>query len=200
MTLKDNIENLRKEHIIEATIRAISRQGMHNVTLEDIAREAGLSKGGIAHYFSSKDELFTMAFREFFAIIFKRSRETMDMYSNPLDKVLSFSWLYNWNDPDVNLGYPLLFSCILMAVHNNEYRKIFHEWVNNWISLLSEALELGVREGDFIVEDIESTARAISSVYNGLATRWYLDGKSHSTEWAVASFKKIITCLVRFQD
>ena len=150
------LETIRKPQIIEATIRKISDVGFSNVTMEDIAREAGLSKGGIAHYFSSKESLFKEAFRAFFDRIFQRGRETMDRFDDPLDKLLSFVWLYDRDDPDLYTGYPLHFDCMALAARDREYRGIFHEWVDNWIALLSEALEQGVSSGKYIIDDIEA--------------------------------------------
>jgi AcrR family transcriptional regulator len=190
------LETIRKPQIIEATIRKISDVGFSNVTMEDIAREAGLSKGGIAHYFSSKESLFKEAFRAFFDRIFRRGRETMDQFNDPLDKLLSFVWLYDRDDPDLYTGYPLHFDCMALAARDREYRGIFHEWVDNWIALLSEALEQGVSSGKYIIDDIEELARTISAIYHGIALRWFLDSESHSSEWAVESLNGAITHLM----
>jgi hypothetical protein len=43
----------------------------------------------------------------------------------------------------------------------------------------------------------EAVARTISAIYQGTATRWYLDPESHSTEWAVASFNQAIRGLMQ---
>jgi AcrR family transcriptional regulator len=190
------LETIRKPQIIEATIRKISDVGFSNVTMEDIAREAGLSKGGIAHYFSSKESLFKEAFRAFFDRIFQRGRETMDQFDDPLDKLLSFVWLYDRDDPDLYTGYPLHFDCMALAARDREYRGIFHEWVDNWIALLSEALGQGVSSGKYIIDDIEEVARTISAIYHGIALRWFLDSESHSSEWAVESLNGAITHLM----
>lgn len=189
-------ETLARERIIAAALRMISRSGSSNVTMEQIARAAGFSKGGVAHYFSSKDQLFETAYGAFFDLIFKRSKETIESCKDPLAKVLSFDWLFNWDDPDVNTGYPLIFDCMMLAVHHEPYRLIFHEWVNRWVVLLRAAVEEGVREGLFRSVDQEATARSISAIYHGIALRWYLDKEGHSSEWAIHSFQEAITCLV----
>jgi AcrR family transcriptional regulator len=190
------LETIRKPQIIDATLKKISEVGFYNVTMDDVAREAGLSKGGIAHYFPSKESLFKEAFRVFNERIFQRGKEVMDQKNNPLDKLLSFTWLYNRDDPDYDIGYPLHFDCMALAARDGEYREIFHEWVNNWIALLSEALEEGVSSGEYAITDIEGTARTISAVYHGIALRWFLDSESHSTEWAVESLNGAITHLM----
>lgn len=194
------LESLRKLQIIGATLKKISEIGVQYVTLDDIAMEAGLSKGGIAYYYTSKELLIREAFREFFDRIFQRSRETMDRYVDPLDKLLSFEWLYNWNDPEIDIGYSMLFDCMSMAGHDADFQKMYHKWVENWISLLIVAVRNGAEAGEFAISDIDGTARAISSIYHGMATRWYLDKHSHSTEWAVSYAKKAIRGLLNLKE
>ncbi len=196
MAANAELESIRKSQIITAAIAMIAEAGISNVTMDDIAEASGMSKGGIAHYFSSKDALFKAAFKEFFDRIFIRSKETMDRYAEPMDQLLSFSWLYDRSDPDSEIGYPLLFDCMSMAVHDEGYRNLFHEWVDNWITLLKAAITAGQSRGMFAGLDPESTARAISSIYHGIAVRWYLDKNFHPTAWAVESFTHSITRLL----
>lgn len=170
----------------------ISANGYANVTMDHICKAANLSKGGLAHYFKSKNEVFKSAFQEFFNRIFERSRETMAKFDDPIDQVLSFDWLYNEDDPDAMLGYPLLYDCMSIAIHDSEYSELFHDWVNNWIKLLKTALDNAIEDGQLIPLDSDLTARTISAIYHGIATRWYLDRNSHSTEWAIESFRKSI--------
>lgn len=54
----------RREEILAAAERVFVRKGIMSSTMEDIAREAELSKGALYLYFQSKDELFlTIAIR-----------------------------------------------------------------------------------------------------------------------------------------
>ncbi len=191
-----DLESIRRAQIITAAISKISEVGIAGVTMDDIAAAAGLSKGGIAHYFSSKDELFKSAFKEFFTRIFRRSKATMERHAAPLQKLLSFDWLYDEGDPDVGVGYPLLFDFMSLAVRDRECREIFQWWVNGWIDLLREAIVEGQARGMFTGLDPESTARTISSIYQGIAERWYIDRESQTTEWAVKSYTESITRLL----
>ena len=187
---------VRRAQIVDAALREISAKGMNKITVESIAKAAGLSKGGVTYYFKSKDDLCGAAFKAFFDLIFQRSKNNMDLFSDPLSKLLSFDWLYNWEDPDVNAGYPLLFDFMAEACHKESYRTLFHEWVDNWVDLLKEAVIEGNSAGIFHCPDPDVTAKAISAVYHGLAVRWYLDRDSHSTQWAVISFREAINGLL----
>jgi AcrR family transcriptional regulator len=55
-TLSD--EERRTEAILDAAFRVFSQRGYHNATVDDIAQEAGVSKGTCYQYFSGKEEIF----------------------------------------------------------------------------------------------------------------------------------------------
>ena len=48
----------KREAIIEAAIKVFSTKGYHNTRMEEIAATAGIGKGTIYEYFSSKLQLF----------------------------------------------------------------------------------------------------------------------------------------------
>ncbi|MHA6642779.1 TetR/AcrR family transcriptional regulator [Mesorhizobium sp. A623] len=55
--------------IIEATLKLSNRQGFHATTLREIARESGLSMGGLYSYIDGKDTLLTMILGEVSAAV-----------------------------------------------------------------------------------------------------------------------------------
>ncbi len=190
------LEAIRKAQIIDAALRTIAERGCANVTMDDICKTAGLSKGGLAHYYKSKNDLFKAVFLEFFQRIFVRGEETMGTFDDPLDQLLSFEWLYDAEDPDVKTGYPMLYDFMSIAVHDQEYRELFSDWINNWVKLLKKALILGQSQGLYQNVDAEPVARTISAIYQGVATRWYLAPGSHPTRWAIDSIRRSIQGLL----
>jgi AcrR family transcriptional regulator len=46
-----------KLQILDAAVAVVTRNGIANLTLDAVAAEAGLSKGGLLHHFPSKDRL-----------------------------------------------------------------------------------------------------------------------------------------------
>ncbi len=190
------LEAIRKSQILQAALNTIAANGCATVTMADICKSAGLSKGGLAHYYKSKRDLFLAAFKAFFQQIFQRSRETMATHADPLDKLLSFDWLYDRDDPDGLLGYPVLFDFMSIAVHDEAYRELFQEWVENWLLLLKDAIVQGQAIGRFKEIDPEAAAKGISAIYQGIATRWFLAPELHSTEWAVETKQRAIIGLL----
>lgn len=48
--------------ILDAARRLLVRRGFQNITMDEVAREAGVAKGTLFLYYKSKDELFSSAF------------------------------------------------------------------------------------------------------------------------------------------
>ena len=190
------LEEIRKTQILEAALRSISARGSANVTMEEIAQAAGLSKGGLAHYYKSKNDLFKATFKEFFHRVFERVKKEVSGIQDPMEKLLGFEMLFDPDDPDVVMGYPLLFDCMVLASRDETYRALFDEWVNNWITVLKGIIEEGIAQGIFSGLDPEAMARTISAIYQGIATRWCLAPEAHSRDWALDSVKRSITGLM----
>jgi AcrR family transcriptional regulator len=199
MSPKLKPENGRQTQIIDAALGLIARHGSHNVSIQSVATEAGLSKGAVLYYFPTKEELFAAAFKEFFRQFFERTKSTMALYDDPVEKLRSIGeWLFDENDATVRLGYPLYLECMARAVYEKMFHHLFHDWVTSWIELLKEAIEDGIERGTFR-SDIqpEPTARSISAFCQGVASRWYLDRDHHLTDWARETLRNYTEALLK---
>lgn len=55
--------NATRGRLLDAAVRTVERGGVSGLTLEAVAREAGVSKGGLLHHFRSKDALVEAVLR-----------------------------------------------------------------------------------------------------------------------------------------
>lgn len=192
MASTSELEKIRKAQIIEACVRTIAKSGFSNVKMDDIVRESGLSKGGIAHYFKSKDELFKSAFREYSEHIFKVSSELMSAKENPMEKLTGGEVIFDRTRPEVDIAYPMMFDFMAMAVHDEDYKEYYQEWTHRWANLLSEPIEEGIRRGIFKPMDSLRMGQAIFAVYHGLALQWFLGREALTSEWAINACRNAI--------
>ncbi len=54
----------KKRQILEVLKNLLERKVYSSITVEDVAREAGYSKGGILHYFPSKEDMYLELIRD----------------------------------------------------------------------------------------------------------------------------------------
>ena len=69
-----------RSDILEAAIRVVTRDGATGFSIEAVAKEAGISKGGLLHHFPTKDALFTGLVEFFSDRAFGLIRAQMDRF------------------------------------------------------------------------------------------------------------------------
>ena len=191
------LETIRRTQILDAAIDVMAKNGSANVTMMEVADAAGLSKGGLAHYFKSKDELFKESFKYYYGAIFQFFQKAMDQCEGPIEKLLGFGMpLFNRDIPQVTVAYKILYDLVSLAAHNEEYRHLFCEWIDEWLALKKKALDEGVKKGMLRPHDTQSLAMTISSIFQGITTRWYFNPESHTQEWAEKAFEEAIRSLL----
>ena len=62
----------RRAEVLEATWRVIRSRGLEAATVREIAKEAGVSNGVLAHYFADKNEILVQAHRLAYDRVFRR--------------------------------------------------------------------------------------------------------------------------------
>jgi AcrR family transcriptional regulator len=60
-TKEDVVEEFRKQSLCDAAMRVVARKGIRNVTVQDIADEAGVAKGTVYIYFDSREAVLATA-------------------------------------------------------------------------------------------------------------------------------------------
>ncbi|SDF45123.1 transcriptional regulator, TetR family [Limimonas halophila] len=76
-------EGNTRKRVLHAAGRVVLQEGVRGLTLEAVAREAGVSKGGLLYHFASKDELLTGMVGEFVELIEGRMTEAMQADDAP---------------------------------------------------------------------------------------------------------------------
>lgn len=73
--------NEKKQHILEQAMILFATKGYHSTSIQEIAEHAGVSKGGVYIYFSSKNELLVEIYRYYY----QRIKDQINQYENKQD-------------------------------------------------------------------------------------------------------------------
>ncbi len=68
----------QRDAIVDAAMRVVYRDGYSKTTIDSIAAEAGMSKGGVFYYFKNKKEIFASVIGRYEEIAEKRRQEIYD--------------------------------------------------------------------------------------------------------------------------
>ncbi|HWL57493.1 MAG TPA: transcriptional regulator BetI [Paracoccus sp. (in: a-proteobacteria)] len=82
-------EPIRKAALINATIATIGRAGSLDVTVAQIAREAGMSTALAHHYFGSKERIFLAAMRHILSLYSETTSRELKNVDGPKSRLLA---------------------------------------------------------------------------------------------------------------
>jgi len=87
-TATNRVEKNHKYHqILEAAVKVFARQGFHQSTVAQIAKEAGVADGTIYLYFRNKDDILVQFFNYRAKQVFESFREAVDGAETSADKL-----------------------------------------------------------------------------------------------------------------
>ncbi|MCI0459559.1 MAG: TetR/AcrR family transcriptional regulator [Gemmataceae bacterium] len=67
-----NIASIRREQIVEAAVAIIAEQGLHNLSLSEIEKRAGMSRGQLTYYFPTKEAILLAVFDRLLYLMYER--------------------------------------------------------------------------------------------------------------------------------
>jgi len=175
LTRVERKERTRAE-LVEAARAVFLRRGFHPASLDEIADEAGYTKGAVYSNFASKDELFL-------AVLEKHFEERVEAYgefvfdtSDPEEAyraVARFWWEANQREPELPR---LLAEFTVHASRDEGLRVALHEIRERGIDGIVGVIErLAARHGIEFVLPTRDLARGSGALNRGLALEQLLD-------------------------
>ena len=84
---KQILQDYRTRSLLESTRRLIASQGFDAVTMERVARDAGITKGGIYLYFRNKDQMILAAIEEIVTAMLRDIEERVGAKDSPWEQL-----------------------------------------------------------------------------------------------------------------
>src|SRR5437867_13198102 len=75
-TARIDIGAIRREQIVEAAVAVIAEQGLQNLSLSEIERKAGMSRGQLTYYFSGKEAILLGVFDRTIGLLCQHAGES----------------------------------------------------------------------------------------------------------------------------
>ncbi len=140
----------RPDEVLDAALRLFASNGFAATKVEDIALEAGISKGAIYRYFSSKDEIFESLVRRAVAPIAERASkiaETSREDPRIILKTLLTIAIVKLSDPEI-LAVPRL--VLQEAGRFPELAETYRrEVLDRGVAAIEKIVQRGIDEGIF---------------------------------------------------
>lgn len=166
----------RRLALVKAAFREVAEKGFAEVTLDDIARRAGVSKGVTLYYFSSKEDLFRRLFGWLVDSVHARMREAVAAAPDPVGKVRALVAI-TFPSPSRNRAFFRAFVDFCgLAARRETFREVTERFYAGCREIDGGIVEEGIRRGVFAARDRASAASTMRAIFDGLMMQWLAEG------------------------
>lgn len=161
----------RPRELLDAAIVVFAERGYRNTRIDDVAEAAGVTKGAVYHYFSTKEELLLNAIEHYHDRAFGRLDQVLRNARGPASTRIRLMLRKAFGATDSG-GRKLTLALILQGARH-DLPEAHRQWLRGgpikaW-RLLASLIEEGKRSGEFRADaDAEVAARVAIS---GLITQ-----------------------------
>ncbi|MFC2027775.1 TetR/AcrR family transcriptional regulator [Chloroflexota bacterium] len=164
----------RQVQIIEAAIRCFQHKGYEKTTVDDIAAECGLSKGGIYWHYSSKKDILIAVFEYMLSGLLKGYEVLAMQEISPTRKLINIIRLYVETMLKNHEACRPLVVLMGVAHEDEDLRNIASEIYKQAEKQGVDILKQGEAAGEFVVQNKEAMAQITIAIGEGLLTRQML--------------------------
>jgi TetR/AcrR family transcriptional repressor of bet genes len=178
---------VRREALIEATLRCLKREGHDGASVRSISAEAGVSIGLINHHFPSKSGLVAEAYDALASSLQESLRaQAENKEASPRERLSLFfraSFAPNLLDPELFNVWVVFWS---MVAHSKEIRIVHDRTYGQYRSLLEDLLGQLSAEGLAPRLKLHHAAIALSALLDGLWVELSLSSATFRPSEAIA--------------
>jgi AcrR family transcriptional regulator len=172
---------VRRAQILEAALACFAKKGFHAATMDDIVRDAGLSKGAIYWHFKSKDEIFLALFDAYDQAIFAEW-DQVDQ-GNALEALGREGEIVIMRIMEA----PALLAAWTEFLRHPKARRRFAKLYVRSRTRLAATVRRGIERGEIRACDPEHAAAAFTAVIEGLLVQALADpGYNARAAWPTA--------------
>ena len=192
MGVKDN-----KTHILATAFKLFFQKGYKSVTMSDLVKESGLSKGAFYHYFNSKEELYKHSMDMFmehylnnFSLEFNSDLSLKENLIALYDQFIPITDNMNTSSQEAAEGLSNYLILLQELMRKPDYRIKMAEYNQNFNAHFSEWIKIAQNRGEILDSlDPDLLARHLTSLMKGIGV---LHAFVDQSEPVAVTFSKII--------
>ncbi|MEK7257104.1 MAG: TetR/AcrR family transcriptional regulator [Bacteroidota bacterium] len=170
-------EDQRREELIKATYYEVAEKGYSAVTLQDIAKRAGVSKGSTLYYFATKEDLFLGALEWIIGEVHERIHKAIASADNPVSKMKAVIGVIFGNAQESRQFFLAYSDFISIGTRNRRFHDLNARFYEGCCGHDREIIELGIKAGDFRAVDIEDASSMVRALMDGMMMQWFFSSQ-----------------------
>lgn len=166
-----DVQSVRRAQIVEAAAAIIAEQGLQNLSLSEIEKRAGMSRGQLTYYFPSKESILLGVFDHLLQMTYQRIGTPPD---TDCTKMSGWDWVRHLLERIIAQGpvntdfHALQYTFLSQISHRDDFRKrlasLYEEWRTNLATGLAKD-----SDGSFSGPSPRAIASVVQALLHGLA-------------------------------
>lgn len=178
-----DIGSIRREQIVDAAVAVIAEQGLQNLSLSEIEKKVGMSRGQLTYYYRAKEEILVAVFDRLVLLMHRQQpaekRQLFEMLGQVLGRLVK--------EPLSHPEFHALHCTFLAQIsHRPDFRRKLAELYEGWRRMLAEDVE---NEQDRHPEqkrvNPRTMATVIEAMIHGLITQAAADPEAFDADEVV---------------
>jgi AcrR family transcriptional regulator len=158
--------------LVRSAYRVMTRRGGHRLSLQDVADEAGVSKGMVLYYFKTKENLYLTTMRWALERTEARIRQRIGAADDPREAITALVDAV-FVGPEQNRDFYLLYLDLVEHAARvpsfGQLSAVAFQIING---LYEEVVRDGTKRGGFAVDDPAAAALAMRALIEGAFLSW----------------------------
>ena len=176
MAPRPDVSDERRHQIMDAAFAVFSRLGFERASMDDISKEAGVSKGALYLYYKSKDAIIAKLLQIFFSQAIKQIRALATGEGSAAAQLMSMTRQFTREMDRMVAVQPITLQFYAIAARHEEVRKHLGAYFAEYCAVMEEVIKRGVAQGEFHPNtDPAAVAITLSALYEGLALLWLVN-------------------------
>ncbi len=187
MSPRPDVSKERTNQILDAATNVFIRLGLHKARVDDIAKEAELSKGAVYWYFKSKDEIIIAILNRLFERELSSLRNLQNTGASASEQLDVF---INLTVKDIRQWLrliPVTYEFLGLIFRQAIVQKTFKQYLRSYMELLTPLIQQGIDAGEFRAADAKDVSLAIGALFEGTILLWVYDSESVDVEKHIRS-------------
>jgi AcrR family transcriptional regulator len=184
MAPRPDVSDQRRHQIMDAALTVFSHLGFERASMDDIAKEAGVSKGALYLYYKSKDAIIAKLLQLFFDQALKQVKLLAAGEGSVTEQLLAFARVLTREMDRMAAMQPISLQFYAIAARHATIRQHLRAYFADYRALMEEVIQRGIAQGE-LRADISpaETAVTLTALLEGLALLWLIDPQA--TDWHV---------------
>lgn len=175
-TVSPENEAARRQQIVSAAHKVFIKKDYSKVRIEDIAKQANLSKGAVLYYFGTKEKVFLALFEWLTQLVAQRIEDVVSTTEDPLEQLDKLVEQAFESAKLHRAFFRIYLDCLGQGSRKEKYAKINRAFYQACHQVQVRIVENGKRKGIFREVNAEDASRVTRAVLEGLGVQWLYIG------------------------